>query len=123
MTPYATPIVEGRGVDESVHSNSSVLVVLQPPAMAQHCPPLASAGPSNSSSPTGFYTNFRSVMPTKRERAMPTATFTFSILKANMQRMGRKVELYENDQAFIQLTEATANASHAIHAPYTVRCS
>ena len=120
MTPYATLIVEGRGVDESLHSSSSstssAAATNYGSALSLSSTPLAAAGSSGSSTPSpGFHAHFRSVMPTKRERTMPTATFTLRILKARMRRMGRKVELYENDQAFIQLTEATANVQHIIN--------
>ena len=98
MTPYATLIVEGRGVDESLHSSSSstssAAATNYGSALSLSSTPLAAAGSSGSSTPSpGFHAHFRSVMPTKRERAMPTATFTLSlrILKARMRRMGRNL--------------------------------
>jgi len=41
--------------------------------------------------------------------------FTLRTLKTRLRRMGRKVELYENYQVFIQLTEAKSNVQHIIN--------
>jgi len=115
VTEYTTLIVEGR--ESCVRCNSSSEPSTAATSYGSTLSLSSTQGPSgNSSSPAGFHTQFRSVMPMKRERAVPASqSHTLKLVRAKMQRRGRKIQFKETGQAFIQLTESTTNVRHIIN--------
>lgn len=109
---YATLIVEGPTVTIStptrnnlprsqLQGTSSMMSLSSTPGN-QSSIPLHFSAPSTSSS-------FQSMIATKR-----IPSFSLKVIKADVHRIGKKIEFQPQSQTFIELVDSTANVEHIL---------
>ena len=112
VSRYATLIVEGPTVtstparnnlprSQPLQGTSSMMSLSSTPG-SQSSIPLHSTAASTSSS-------FQSVIAPKR-----VPSFSLKVIKADMHRIGKKIEFQPQNQTFIELVDSTANVEHIL---------
>ena len=103
VSRFATLTVEGPTLPISTSSRNNLprpmsLSSTTPPGNQSASTPLSSAGSS-----------FQSVIAAKR-----APSFSLKVIKADMHRIGKKIEFQPQNQTFIELVDSTANVEHIL---------
>ena len=107
---YATLVVEGPTVPVSTPARNNLpRNQLQGASMSLSSTPGNHSGTPLHFSAPSTSSSFQSVIAPRR-----VPSFSLKVIKANMHRIGKKVEFQPHSQTFIELVDSTANVEHIL---------